>query len=165
MFDESTPADQSTVDRVTVRGGNKRTVLFVGTQPIPVETVSDSLVDYPVTIDIVEDGKQAIERLTETAASTDDSVPDLIFLGCGFESPNWTTLLHAIKSSPRLRTVPTVVLTADETDAKTVTEHGGNAHVTAPESPEAYADLLGSFGRFWFEWAQYPSESLSADNL
>jgi CheY-like chemotaxis protein len=165
MFGDSPPGKQSTVDGGPTRGARERTVLFVGTEPIPPDTVSDSFEDYPVTVDVVTDGEQAIERLTETAASTDDGVPDLIVLGGGFESPDWTTLLNAIKSSPRLEPVPTVVVTADETDATIVTEHGGNAHVTAPECRDACADLLGSFSRFWFEWAQFPSESLSADNL
>ena len=165
MFGNSTPGKQSNLDQGDGPAGKERTVLFVGTKPISPDTVSRVFDDFPASIEVIADGEQAIEQLIETTASTDDSVPDLIFLGCGFESPDWTTLLYAIKSSPRLGTVPTVVLTADETDAKTVTEHGGNAHVTAPESPDAYADLLGSFGRFWFEWAQYPSESLSADNL
>ena len=165
MFGDSSPGTQSNAGATDGRERKERTVLFVGAKPIPPDAISRAFDKFSVSVEFVTDGNQVIERLAEVSASTSDSPPDLVLLEHGFESPDWKTVLLAIKSSPRLGTVPVVVLTPDETDAKTVYTHGGNAHVTTPESPEVYTELLGSFGRFWFEWGRYPSESLSANNL
>jgi CheY-like chemotaxis protein len=139
-------------------------VLFVGTPQVDLEETVCSSCNYPVTVDVVSDGRKAIQWLTEASETTDHHLPDLIVLEFGFESPDGDTVLCAIKSSPHLGTVPVIVLTADETDAETAYEHGGNAHITAPRSAEAYTELARSIGQFWFEWVKYPSESLSADD-
>lgn len=142
------------------------TVLFIGRPRTDVQAVFDSLDCNRVTVDIVTDGRQAIRRLTSGCEETTDArSPDLILLEFGFESPDGRTVLHAIKSSPRLGAVPVIVLTADELEAKTASAHGGNAHLTIPDSPVAYAELLRSVGKFWVDWARYPSESLFANTL
>jgi len=140
------------------------TALFVGAPPIDLQAACDADCTRSVDIDIVTDGREAIRRLTDASSSaTDSERPDLILLEFGFRLPDGTTLLRAIRSSPRLRTVPVVVLTTEERDAETVYTHGGNAHVTIPETPETYGDLIGSIEQFWFQWVQYPAESLYSD--
>jgi CheY-like chemotaxis protein len=146
------------------RTTNELAVLFVGTPRIDLETSVQSSCSCPVAVDVVIDGQEAIRWLSNASKpTTDRGVPDMILLEFGGEPPDGETVLHAIKSSPRLETVPTVVLTAEESDAETAYDYGGNAHVTIPNSAEAYAELARSIGQFWFEWAQYPSESLFTD--
>ena len=138
-------------------------VLFVGAPPIDLQATCDSSCSRPVDIDVVDDGKTAINRLTDTSEpSVDNPDPDLILLQCDFELPDGLTVLHAIKSSPRLNTVPVVVLNPDE-DAELTYSTGGNAHVKTPQTVAEYTDLIDSVGQFWFEWAQYPGESLYSD--
>jgi CheY-like chemotaxis protein len=140
------------------------TVLFVGTPQVNIEDAVQASCNRPVTIDVVSDGREAIQWLNETReTATNHGTPDLILLEFGFEPPDGETLVHAIKSSPRLETVPVVVLTADGTGAETAHEHEENARVTAPGAPEAYAELMRSIGEFWFEWVHYSSESLFTD--
>jgi hypothetical protein len=138
-------------------------VLFVGTPPIDLQAVCSSSCNRPVDIDIVNDGKAAIQRLADSGASAADHVePDLILLQCDFELPDGLTVLHAIKSSPRLNAVPVIVLDPDE-DAGITYKTGGNAHVKPPQTVAGYTDLIDSIGTFWFEWARYPAESLCTD--
>jgi CheY-like chemotaxis protein len=136
-------------------------VLFIGTPEINIREAVRASCRCPVTVDVVSDGREAIQYLTEASETTTDrGSPDLILLEFGFESPDGETLLYAIKSSPRLETVPVVVLTADEIDTGAAYEYTGTAHVATPMSQEAYAELVRSIGQFWFEWVRYPSESL-----
>jgi len=139
-------------------------VLFVGTPPIDLQQTYDDVYTDPVDIDVVTDGRAAIRRLTAASESpTEYSRPDLVLLQCDFELPDGMTVLHAIKSSPRLKTMPVVVLDPDDCDAETAYGTGGNAYVRTPHTTEEYVDLIGAIEDFWFEWAQYPAESLYSD--
>lgn len=143
---------------------NEFAILFVGTPRIDIEAAVRSSCSCPVTVDVVTDGRDGVRWLIKASETTTDrSLPDMILLELGGELPNGETVLYAIKSSPRLETIPIVVLTAEESDAGTAYDYGGNAHVTIPNSAEAYTELARSIGQFWFEWAQYPSESLFTD--
>ncbi|WP_280585816.1 hypothetical protein [Halorubrum sp. Boch-26] len=143
--------------------GEKLRVLFVGTPPINLQEACDESCTRPVDIDVVTDGREAIQWLTDTSdgePSVDQPRPDLVLLQFDFELPDGMTVLHAIKSSPRLETLPVIVLNPDESNVDMTYEAGGNAHVKIPQTSERYVDLIGSIEQFWFEWAEYPAESL-----
>lgn len=140
------------------------TVLFVGSPTVDIEAACGSASVRSVDIEVVTDGRAALQRLTAASESPNEYArPDLVLLQCDFELPDGMTILHAIKSSPQLDTVPVIVLDPDDCDAETAYETGGNAYVKTPQTAEEYADLIGSIGEFWFEWAQYPAESLYSD--
>ena len=146
------------------RDHSELTVLFVGTPTINLEAVCESECSRSVDIEVVTDGREAIQRLIAASeSSADHTRPDLVLLQCDFESPDGMTVLHAIKSSPRLNTMPVVVIDPDGSGVEPTYEAGGNAHVRTPQTTEAYVDLIDSIERFWFEWAQYPTESLYSD--
>lgn len=140
------------------------TILFVGTPMVDIQAACESECDLPISINVATDGRTAIQRLT---AATDPAAgqpqPDLVLLQCDFELPDGMTVLHAIKSSPRLGSMPVVVLGTDDTSVQQTYETGGNAHVKTPDTPDGYVDLIESITRFWFEWAEYPAEYLSSD--
>ncbi len=140
------------------------TVLFVGSPTVDIEAACDSASVRSVDIEVVTDGRAALQRLTAASESPSEYArPDLVLLQCDFELPDGMTILHAIKSSPQLGTVPVVVLDPDDTDAEAIYETGGNAYVRTPRTAEEYVDLIGSIGEFWFGWVQYPTESLCSD--
>jgi len=140
------------------------TALFVGSPSADLQEACDSERTRPVNIEVATDGRAAIQRLVAASESpTKYSQPDLVLLRCDFELPDGMTVLHAIKSSPRLRATPVVVLDPDDTNIEQTYRAGGNAHVSTPETTEEYVDLVRSITRFWFGWAQYPAESLYSD--
>ena len=128
---------------------------------VDIQSACESECDQPIRIDVVTDGRTAIQRLTTTSdPATDQPQPDLVLLQCDFELPNGMTVLHAIKSSPRLGSMPVVVLDTDDASVKRTYKTGGNAHVKTPDTPNGYVDLVASIIRFWIEWAEYPAENL-----
>ncbi|WP_136716513.1 response regulator [Halorientalis salina] len=143
---------------------DERSVMVVANATADADIVSCGLEDQSVSMVVVPDGQKAIERLSAGSADhTDEGVPDLILLDFAVESPAGTTVLDAIKSSPLLGAVPVVVLTDDEDSVATAYELGANAHVTKPHDADEYAAVVESTARFWFEWAQFPSEPLCTD--
>lgn len=150
-------------EHTTVQSRRALRVLFVGTPPIDLQAACDNACSRPVDIDIVDDGKAAIQRLADNDESPcDHTEPDLVLLQCDFELPDGLTVLHAIKSSPRLNAVPVIVLNPDG-DAEITYKTGGNAHVKTPQTVAEYTDLIDTIRKFWFEWAQYPAECLYTD--
>lgn len=145
------PAHQTT-DRVSV--------LFVGSPPVDLEAACASDRKRAVDIDIVSDGRAALTRLTAVSASPCDESPDLVLVQCDFELPDGLTLLGAIKTSPRLNTLPVVVLDPDATEAGRAYQLGGNAYVPLPDSTAEYTALIDSLTAFWVGHAQYPGECL-----
>jgi len=140
------------------------TVLFVGSPSVDLQAACDAECTRRVDIEVVIDGRAAIKWLTTASESpTEYTRPDLVLLQCDFELPDGMTVLHAIKSSPRLETVPVVVLDPNDTGVEPAYEAGGNAYVKTPHTAEEYVDLVRSITQFWFEWAQYPAESLYSD--
>lgn len=147
------------------REDEQHTLLFVGEAPMTADEISDVFDTDSTTVTVIEDGQRAIRWLSSVTGSTgNEQSPDTIVLTAGLTEPCWPTLLHAIKSSPRLWAVPVVVLTDDETDAETASALDGNAHVTVSDSPAGYTDCLETLGEFWTEWTQTPSEYLLADH-
>lgn len=139
----------------------EHTVLFVGETPVTAGEIRREFDTDSATVTVVRDGRRAIGWLTDTSGpESEERPPDTVFLTAGLETPAWPTLLHALKSSPRLGPMPVVVLTDDETDAQTAYALGGNAHVTVPESPGAYRRCLGAISEFWVGRIRHPSEYL-----
>lgn len=145
------------------RAEQDHTVLFVGETPVTANQILHELNTDSVTVTVVRDGRRAIRWLTDTSGPDGQNrPPDTVLLTSGLESPDWSTLLHALKSSPRLGTVPVVVLTDDETDAQAAYALGGNAHLTVPKSTGAYRRCLATISEFWLDMVQHPSENLYA---
>lgn len=143
------------------RASGEQNVLVVGETPVTTDEILEEFDDDSVTVTVVRDGRRAIQWLTDTSKSEGDKQsPDTIVLTAGLESPGWPTLLRALNASPRLRTVPVLVLTHEEMDAEVVYANGGNAHVAVPKSPAAYSHCLNALEEFWVEWNQHPSEYL-----
>jgi CheY-like chemotaxis protein len=138
-------------------------LLFVGVPPVDLQAICDRSCSRPVDVDVVADGQTAIQRLTAAGERpTDDARPDLILLQYGFELPDGMTVLHAIKSSPYLTTVPVIVIDPDRR-MDTTDKPSGNAHLRTPHTAEEYAGLIASIGQFWLEWVRYPAVSYSSN--
>jgi CheY-like chemotaxis protein len=154
--------------------GDERTdVLLVAADPRDARLVSCGFQRQSVSHAVVPDGRAAIECLTAGSTSgTDDSLPRLVVLDLAVESVDAETVLHAVKSSPRLGMVPVVVLgdddesdTAASMDVERAYDLGANAHVTKPDDVERYVEDIERLATFWFEWATFPPESLFADRM
>lgn len=149
---------------VPTTDGGKLVILFVGTPLIDLKQACGDLCTDPVDVEVITDGRAALRRLTAASESpTEYPQPHLVLLQCDFELPDGMTVLHAIKSSPHLDTMPVVVLDPDDCAAESTCEIGGNAYVRTPHTAEEYIELIRSITQFWFEWVQYPAEYLYSD--
>lgn len=141
-------------------------VLVVEPTPRDARIISCGLHRQSVSASVVSNGREAIDRLSAGSdEATAEPFPDLVVLDLAAESVDALTVLDAIKSSPRLSELPVVVLTdgAEDIDVQQAYDMGANAHIRKPDDTEAYVARIRQLACFWFKWATFPPEHLSAD--
>lgn len=131
--------------------------VLVGTQsPRAARLLSSALQRLSVSTTVLVNGRSVINYLTaRTDAESDRELPALIVLAQTLPDMARETVVHAIKSSPRLRRLPVILLSSDGSPAERDEAYGlgVNAYVTTPDDVEGYVDTIEALATFWFEHA------------
>ena len=115
----------------------------------------------------VEDGEELMDylhrrgRYTELAGS---SLPGLILLDLNMPRKDGREALKEIKSDPRLRSIPIVILTTSkaEEDIFRAYDLGVNSFIVKPVTFQSLVDLTLALNRYWFEIVELPSRRRAA---
>jgi len=96
----------------------------------------------------VTDGAQAIDYLLGATPR-----PDVRFIILDIKLPKVDGLqvLERIKSDPRTRTIPVVILTSSNREGEITRsfQNGVNSYVVKPVELEEYLDKVSALGRYW----------------
>ena len=106
-----------------------------------------------VDVDVVRDGQETIDYLLRSAAYAQraPSEPVLILLDLGSADAAARQLLQRLKSEPRTKTTPVVMLASSDL-ARDVTagyDLGANAYVVKPTASSELAETIAEVARFW----------------
>jgi len=119
-------------------------ILLVEDNPGDVELLRQAFEDgqYRVEIIAAQDGRRAL-RLIEEAASSDTALYGIFVLDLNVPIINGAELLTRIKSDPRLRSIPTVVLTSSTSPSdRNLSERlQASAFLVKPQSAGDYAAI------------------------
>jgi CheY-like chemotaxis protein len=105
---------------------------------------------------VVSDGAEAIEHLRAHANA--GTAPDLVLLDLNLPKVSGPEILEFIKTDPRLRRIPVVVLTtsaAEEDIVRTYDRHA-NAYVTKPVDVDRFLDVVRQIDEFYLTVVQLP---------
>lgn len=107
----------------------------------------------------VTDGQQALDYLRGENEYAGRPRPDLVLLDIKMPKVDGLDVLEQLKSDPRLRAIPTVMLTSSERpeDVDRAYVLGGNSYVTKPASSSSLTERLGALGRYWTQLASLPT--------
>ena len=85
---------------------------------------------WPVDLDVIQDGAEALDFLFRRAPHTQALTPDLILLDLGLPRKNGFEILEALEPDADLKFVPVVVLTGSnkKADVNRCYELGANAY-------------------------------------
>ena len=114
----------------------------------------------------VEDGEELLDYLHRRGKYSDPKEsprPGLILLDLNMPRKDGREALREIKSDPRLRDIPIVVLTtskAEEDIARTY-HLGVNSYITKPVKFAALVEVMRSLGKYWFEIVELPGHNRS----
>jgi CheY-like chemotaxis protein len=138
--------------------------------------VEDNLPDIELTLEalsdrnlanrvvVVNDGVEAMEYLLCEGefANRKPENPAVILLDIKMPRMDGIEVLEAIKTNPKLKSIPVVMLTSsrEEPDLKKCYELGVNAYVVKPVNFKDFFEAAKNIGIFWAVINELPSEGV-----
>jgi CheY-like chemotaxis protein len=103
---------------------------------------------------VARDGEQALEMLFGQGKFLDheiDLLPAVVLLDLKLPKVSGIEVLRRIRSEPRTRRLPVVVLTSSrlERDRDQVYDLGANSYITKPVDFEKFCEAVGHLGMYW----------------
>ena len=136
--------------------GTEVEIVLVEDDPNDAELITRSLRKYHLANKIVllEDGAKALDFLFGKGgwAETPDHVaPKVVLLDVKLPKVNGLEVLGRIKSDPRTRDIPVVMLTSSnqERDVEAAYKLGANSFVTKPIKFDEFAKAVADLGIYW----------------
>lgn len=95
-------------------------------------------------------GGEALDFLTSDPEGPNHNGPSLILLDLNLPDMSGTDILARVKSEPKLRRTPVVVLTTtdDKAEIQRCYDLGANVYITKPVNYEGFADAIRQLGLF-----------------
>jgi two-component system response regulator len=139
-------------------------ILLVEDNPNDVELMLQALKVNNLSnrIEIVRDGEEALEFLFGTGAYSDRSgapAPKVILLDLKLPKVDGLEILRRLKSDPRAKLIPVVVLTSSREDRDILESYalGANSYIVKPVDFERFSRIVREFGLYWLSLNQPPS--------
>jgi CheY-like chemotaxis protein len=120
-----------------------------------IELTLNALAENNITnsVTVARDGAEALDYLCKRGkfAGRANGNPVLLLLDLKMPKVDGLEVLRAVKSDPRLRTIPVVVLTSsrEEQDVVRSYELGVNAYVVKPVEFDKFLRAVRDLGLFW----------------
>ena len=110
----------------------------------------------------VKDGEELMHYLRHQNDFSNPEVapvPSLVLLDLNMPKMDGREALREIKSDPKLRHIPVVVLTTSRAEEDVVRSYdlGVNSFITKPLTFQGLVDAMKALGRYWFEVVVLPS--------
>lgn len=123
--------------------------------------------DLPGTLHVVQTGDEALDWVHQREDFVAAPRPDLVLLDLNLPATSGHTVLKEIKSDPRLKRLPVIVLTSSrsEDDLIGVYEACANAYLSKPVDPVEFADRIQAVAEFWVSAAALPPVSGDGDEI
>jgi CheY-like chemotaxis protein len=135
--------------------GTLKRILLVDDSARDTELAIDALESHHLANEIValRDGVEALDYLycRGPFAGRSDGPPAVVLLDLKMPKLDGLEVLKQIKSDPKLRTIPIVVMTSsrEEQDMVQSYQHGVNAYVVKPVEFHQFVDAVRQLGSFW----------------
>ncbi len=107
-------------------------------------------------LQVVRDGEAALDLLT--GPNRTESLPEIILLDINMPKVDGFTVLTELRSDPKLRSIPIIMLSSSraQSDVKKAHDLGANSFIH--KSLSDFSDLVGDFDRYWLRRAELPAQ-------
>jgi CheY-like chemotaxis protein len=117
--------------------------------------------DLVSTVTVVRDGVEALDYLLamgEYASRNPEVLPDLVLLDIKLPRVDGVQVLRRLRSHPRTKLIPIVILTssAEPKDLLTCYTLGANSYVRKPIDFQQFTHALHQIGSYWLQTNQAP---------
>jgi len=138
-------------------------ILLVEDNPSDLELALYALKKHNLAnhIEVVRDGAEALDFLFGTGAYAHRQIengPKVILLDLKLPKVDGLEVLRQIKSDPRTKAIPVVVLTSSQDERDIVESYhlGVNSYITKPVDFEKFVEVVRQLGLYWLLLNQPP---------
>jgi chemotaxis family two-component system response regulator Rcp1 len=137
-------------------------ILLVEDNPGDIRLTREGLKEGRIfnNLSVVEDGVEAMAFLRREGEYADAPHPDLILLDLNLPKKDGREVLKEIKSDPKLRRIPVVILTtsrAEEDIMGTYDQHA-NCYIIKPVDFDQFVNVVKTIEDFWLTIVRLPPE-------
>jgi CheY-like chemotaxis protein len=139
-------------------------ILLVEDNPSDEELTIEALRSHYLAnnIEIVRDGAEALEYVFHTGAFADRAAgdrPKVVLLDLKLPKVDGLEVLRQMKSDPRTRAIPVVVLTSSREERDIVESYslGVNSYLVKPVDFSQFAEVVRQLGLYWLLLNQAPA--------
>lgn len=110
------------------------------------------------SINVVNDGVQALDFLYRRGEYTSAARPDIILLDLNLPRMDGQEVLSQIKADDKLKNIPVVVLTTSSSEEDILKSYAlhANCYITKPVDLEQFTKVVMSIEEFWFSIVKLP---------
>ena len=110
-------------------------------------------------IDVVRDGKKAIDFLTKKGEYETAATPDIIVLDVNLPKKNGHEVLQFIKNHQDLKQIPVIMLTtsSSKSDINKSYENHANCYITKPVDSDGFLKAIKTLEDFWVHIVKLPT--------
>ena len=107
-------------------------------------------------------GREALELLSRKGGDAQDPLPGLIFMDVEMPILDGLETLRRIKSDPRLKHIPVVMMTgvSDGEHMSKAAEYGANSYTLKPADADLFLTTVAASTAYWLSVHQYPQQRL-----
>jgi len=135
-------------------------ILMVEDNPADARLTREAFVDSKMvnTLHHVRNGEEAMAFLNRKPPYADAPRPDVVLLDLNMPGMDGRAVLAEMKSDPRLKTIPVVVLTTSEADEDIIRSYElhANCYVTKPVDFEKFVTIVQAIDDFWVSVVRLP---------
>lgn len=108
------------------------------------------------TVNWVMDGAEALDYLFQRGKYADQPLPDVVILDLKLPKVSGHEVLQVLKSDPRLKVIPVVVLTtsAAEADRERAYQDHANSYLVKPLDFGSFRKMVEDLNLYWGIWNQ-----------
>jgi CheY-like chemotaxis protein len=142
------------------QGSEPITILLVDDDPDCRMLIRDAIAESKVSNLVIEvgNGAEALDFLYGRKAHAGAVRPGLIFLDIEMPGMDGQTTLKHIRSDPRFRDIPIVMMTgvSDEQQMQEAAQNGANSYTIKPANAEQFLRTVLASTNYWLTIHQYP---------
>ena len=128
-------------------------ILLVEDNPDDVELTLRAFKQHYIAnrIDVVHDGVEALAYLKEKTSQEKESLPALVLLDLKLPKVDGHEVLREIRSDPKTKRLPVVILTTsrEERDIVNSYELGANSYIQKPVQFDEFIEAVRNLGVYW----------------
>jgi two-component system, chemotaxis family, response regulator Rcp1 len=108
---------------------------------------------------VVEDGEQAMAFLRREGPYAEVPRPDVVLLDLNLPRKDGREVLAEVKSDPKLKHIPVVILTTSRNEEDVMNTYGlhANCYLVKPVEYAPFLEVIRSFESFWLKVVRLPA--------